>query len=112
MVMKVVKIPIHVQEATFASGGKNKAVRYLYFLDIWFLVFKFLLRSKVTMAFSKVRETIYILGLGVPERPPTEGEEFLKVEAIFNILFLSLHPKYPPGDQPCVVHHINLWVWP
>merc|ERR1711913_231219 len=40
------------KEATFASGGKNKAVR----------------------------ETIYILGLGVPGlRPPTEGEEPLPV---------------------------------
>ena len=34
-----------------------------------------LLMSKVTFV-SKVRETIYILGLGMPGlRPPTEGEE-------------------------------------
>ena len=35
----------------------------------------FMLISKVTTV-SKVRETIYILGLGVPGlRPPTDGEE-------------------------------------
>ena len=34
----------------------------------------------------KVRETIYILGLGVPGlRPPTEGEEPLPVLKVFNL---------------------------
>ena len=77
--------PFLFQEATFASGDKNKAVRYLKFLEtIWFVIrilmhtetnINFMLISKVTTV-SKVRETIYILGLGVPGlRPPTDGEE-------------------------------------
>ena len=93
MMMAVVVLPLekvdlnHIlfQEATFASGDKNKAVRYLKFLEtIWFVIrilmhtetnINFMLISKVTTV-SKVRETIYILGLGVPGlRPPTDGEE-------------------------------------
>ena len=84
----VTVIVIPVQEATFASGGKNKAVRKLrmsgsrlqptpnhHQLDDWSFVL-----------FFKVRETIYILGLGVPGlRPPTEGEEPLPpVLKVFN----------------------------
>ena len=93
MMMAVVVLPLekvdlnHIlfQEAAFASGDKNKAVRYLKFLEtIWFVIrilmhtetnINFMLISKVTTV-SKVRETIYILGLGVPGlRPPTDGEE-------------------------------------
>ena len=84
----VTVIVIPVQEATFASGGKNKAVRKLrmsgsrlqptpnhHQLDDWSFVL-----------FFKVRETIYILGLGLPGlRPPTEGEEPLPpVLKVFN----------------------------
>ena len=60
-------------------------MRYLKFLEtIWFVIrilmhtetnINFMLISKVTTV-SKVRETIYILGLGVPGlRPPTQGKE-------------------------------------
>ena len=75
--------PILFQEATFASGDKNKAVRYLKFLEtIWFLI-RILMHTETNINFiskvttvSKVRETIYILGLGVPGlRPPTQGKE-------------------------------------
>ena len=91
MMMAVVVLPLekvdlnHIlfQEATFASGDKNKAVRYLKFLEtIWFLI-RILMHTETNINFiskvttvSKVRETIYILGLGVPGlRPPTQGKE-------------------------------------
>ena len=49
-----------------------------------------MLISRVTSV-CKVRETIYILGLGMPGlRPPTEGEEpppVLKVQSQFHHLF-------------------------
>ena len=100
----VTVIVIPVQEATFASGGKNKAVRKLrmsgsrlqptpnhHQLDDWSFVL-----------FFKVRETIYILGLGVPGlRPPTEGEEplppVLKVfnATIFTTIFTLLKATRP-----------------
>ena len=78
-------IVISGQESTFASGGNNKAVTNTNFEPI----------SRVKSVL-KVRETIYILGLGdgdgdgappqrrgLGPRPPTEGEDFvvLKVKS-------------------------------
>ena len=78
----------------------------------------FMLISKVTTV-SKVRETIYILGLGAPgSRPSTIGEEtpVLKVQTIFPMIFFDQaftnRHLFLSGDQPCVLHHLDLWVWP
>ena len=107
MVMSMVTVTvivIPVQEATFASGGKNKAVRKLrmsgsrlqptpnhHQLDgplFWSFVL-----------FFKVRETIYILGLGLPGlRPPTEGEEPLPpLLKVFNSPASPISPSSSPS---------------
>ena len=66
----------------------------------------------------KVRETIFILGVGdgapaqrrgLGPRPPTEGEDFVVLK-VYNNNFNNLDTF--PGDQPCVLHHLHLWLWP
>ena len=107
MVMSMVTVTvivIPVQEATFASGGKNKAVRKLRMSGS---------RLQPTqnhhqldgplygsfVLFFKVRETIYILGLGLPGlRPPTEGEEPLPpLLKVFNSPASPISPSSSPS---------------
>ena len=60
-------------------------------------------------------ETIYILGLGVPvvEEPVEPLPPVLKVISPSKSLQGdSTNRQLFTGDQPCVLHHLHLWVWP
>ena len=110
---------IMIQEATFASGGKNKAViksvPNLEICDFSFSLTAFGVKHQLHALF-KVRETIYILGLGVPQETPEplvlkvlsplqgDSKDFQEDFTSFQLF---------TGDQPCCfLHHLHLWVWP
>ena len=66
ILIKIVTV-VSLQESTFASGGKNKAVKKISIQEK---------SSPLDHICCKVREAIYILGLGVPgKRPSPVGEE-------------------------------------